>query len=82
MDMNETMSELEWLRIFARNLRSYMGEYGYTQGQLADCTGLTQGAISNYVNARRMPSIKAIINIACELNVDLEDFLYFGSRID
>lgn len=75
------MTEQEWLRTFATNLQSYMIEYGYTQSDLAEATGLTTMAISNYVNARRIPTMKSIINISYELNLDVSELIDFGDII-
>ena len=75
------MSEQEWLTIFGDNLAEIMEEQGYTQKDLADAVGLSEATISNYVNKRRMPTIKAIINIAYELDLDFDDFINFGSRL-
>ena len=62
------MSELEFMEIFAGNLQSLMYETGYNQAELAEETGLTQGTISKYLNARQMPSVKAIVNLVYVLN--------------
>ena len=75
------MSELEWLTIFGDNLKELMAEYGHTQKSLAEATGLTEAAISRYINKQRMPTITAVINIAYELNCDFNDLLDFGDRI-
>lgn len=76
------MSEQEWINIFGGNLAEIMAEQGYTQKDLAEDTGLSEASISNYVNKRRMPTVKAIINMAYVLDCDFNDFLDFGDRID
>lgn len=76
------MSEVEWMRIFGGNLKEIMDEQGYTQKDLAEATGLSEGSISNYVNARTMPTVRAIINLSFELGIGFEDFINFGDRID
>lgn len=76
------MSEVEWMRIFGDNLKEVMDEQGYTQKDLAEATGLSEASISNYVNARKMPTIRAIINLSFELGIGFEDFINFGDRID
>lgn len=75
------MSELEWLEIFGDNLASWMEEYGYSQKDLAIATGLSESAISNYIHKKRMPTIKAIINISYVLDIELSDLIDFGGRI-
>lgn len=76
------MSELEFMEIFAGNLRSLMYDTGYSQAELAEETGLTQGTISKYLNAKQMPSVKAIVNLVYVLNCDFEDLMDFGDMID
>ena len=76
------MSEAEWLEIFSDNLRDLMNEQGYNQEQLSETTGLSQGTISNYLNKKRLPSVKALVNICYELNLSFDDLMDFGSRID
>lgn len=76
------MSENEWLDIFSQNLEDIMEEKGYTQQNLADDAGLSKASISNYVNGKRMPTIKAIINMAYVLDLDVSEFIDFDDRID
>lgn len=75
------MTEQEWLDIFGDNLAEIMAEQGYSQRDLADEAGLSESAISYYVNKQRLPSIKAIINMAYVLDQDLNNFIDFGDRI-
>lgn len=72
------MSEIEWMDIFGDNLVDLLREANMTQHELAKASGLTDAAISNYINKRRMPSVKALVNISDALNVTLDDLMYFG----
>lgn len=76
------MTELEWLDIFSDNLRDLMSERGYSQRQLADATGLSDTAISYYIHKQKVPGIRAIVNIAYELDCDVSDLIDFGDRIE
>lgn len=76
------MTEAEWLDIFSHNLQEYLVEYGANQSDFAEVTGLSQMAISNYLNGRRIPNLRALINMAYELGVSLDDFIDFGDRIE
>lgn len=76
------MSEVEWLETFAGNLRDLMIEQGYNQEQLSEATGLSQGTISNYLNKKRLPTIRALVNICYEMNLSFDELMDFGSRID
>ena len=75
------MSEVEWLDIFADNLREILEDYRMSQKELADVTGLSEGTISNYINKRQLPGIKAIINISEALNMSIDDLIFFGETI-
>lgn len=76
------MSENEWLDIFAENLLELMKEKGYNQINLAESTNLSKGTISSYINKRKVPGIRALVNIAYELNISFDDLMDFGDRID
>ena len=76
------MTEVEWLDIFGDNLKDLMEERGYNQSNLAEATGLSQNAISQYINKTRIPTIRAIINLAYELDCDISDFIDFGDSIE
>ena len=62
------MSEQEWLDIFADNLLDMLNEANMTQRDLADETGLSEAAISQYIHKRKIPGVRAIINISYALN--------------
>ena len=77
------MSEMEWMDIFAGNLRSLMDEERMSQNELARKTGISKGTISRYLNAQCMPSGNALVNIAhvfkgCEIT----DLLYFYDSME
>lgn len=75
------MSEYEWLTIFGDNLAYMLKDARMTQRELADATGLAESTISNYILKKKMPGVKALINIAEELNCTLDDLMFFGDRI-
>ena len=77
------MSEMEWMDIFASNLRSLMDEERMSQNELARKTGISKGTISRYLSAQCMPSVNALVNIAhvfkgCEIT----DLLYFYDNME
>lgn len=77
------MSEVEWMKIFAGNLRSLMEESRMTQQELSRMTGISQGTISRYLNAQCMPSVNALVNIADAFPcADINDLLYFYKPIE
>lgn len=76
------MSEMEWLDIFADNLVDLLKETRMTQQDLAEESGLSKAAISAYIHKRRIPTIRAIVNIGYALNCDFNDLIDFGDQID
>jgi transcriptional regulator with XRE-family HTH domain len=49
--------------------------------ELADATGLTEATISYYINKRKMPGLKAIINIAYAFDISVDELIDFGEMI-
>lgn len=77
------MSEIQWMNIFAGNLRSLLEENRMSQRDLARATGISEATISRYLKAQCMPSVNALVNIANEFPcADLEDLLYFGDQLE
>ena len=75
------MTELEWMDSVGDNLRDILKEYGMTQRQLAEETGLTEATISNYINKRKIPSMRAIVNIANALDISTDELINLDDRI-
>lgn len=76
------MTEREWLDIFGDNLVSLMRDWNMSQSELSQRSGVSQSSISAYINKRKMPGVKALINIADVFDVSLDDFMNFGDIID
>ena len=75
------MSEQQWLDTFADNLRDMLKRARMTQRELADVSGLSDATISNYITKKKMPSIRAILNIAYTLDCSLDELADFGDTI-
>ena len=75
------MTELEWLEIFSTNLRELIDKKKITQKELAIMSGLSEGAISYYVHGQKIPSLRAIINIAYALQISIDELIDFGDAI-
>lgn len=71
------MNELDLLYDFANNLRHCMKEQDLTQSDLARESHISQPTISAYLNARKMPTMKSIVNICCALECEFDDLLPF-----
>lgn len=75
------MHEQEWLDQFGENLRSMMRECGYSQRELADRAGISESAISRYLNSSQVPKATILVNIAYVLDCSLDDLMDFGERV-
>lgn len=75
------MTEIEWMQIFGDNLVSILEEWGMTQRELADRSGLSESTISRYIHKEVAPSIFAVINIADTLGISIDELIDFGDRI-
>ena len=69
------ISELELIDMIGDNLRDLLVETGYSQNELAKEAGLSQAAISRYVNKQRLPSLRAIINMSYVLECSIDDIV-------
>lgn len=77
------MSETEWLRNFSEALKERLEYANMTQKELAEATGLSEGAISGYVNGTKIPKATSIVKIFYELNLDtFDEILDFGDTIE
>lgn len=57
---------------FAMNLKKLMIEREMTAADIARKTGITQAALSRYINDKRNPRLNSVIKIAKALNVPIE----------
>jgi transcriptional regulator with XRE-family HTH domain len=71
------MSEVEFIDIFADNLRDLMRSQGISQRELSRESGVDNAAISRYLKKERMPTVKSLINIGLALDCDLDDLIPF-----
>ena len=75
MNKYEHISEIEFIDIFADNLREIMEEVGITQAELADESGLNRATINRYLNKQRMPDLRSLINICYILECEVTDLI-------
>lgn len=75
MNKYEHISEIEFIDIFADNLREIMEEVGITQAELADESGLNRATINRYLNKQRMPDLRSLINICYILECEVTDLV-------
>lgn len=82
MSSDEYISEVEFIDIFSDNLRDIMYEMDISEGELARRTGMTRAAISRYLNKKRMPTLKALVNLSYVLCVPITDLIPTYAMID
>ena len=73
MHNDDLYDEEEWRKIFADRLAEYMCTKRITQQALAEYTGLSKGAINNYVNGNATPSAFALSKLARALDCTVMD---------
>ena len=76
------MSEVELIDIFADNLRDLMSERGFSQRELERESGINHASISRYLKKERIPTVKALINLAFTLECDLDELVPTYDYID
>ena len=76
------MTEFEWLDIFSDNLADMLSSSGMSQRELAEEAGLSEATISSSINKRKIPSLRAIINISYVLDCDIGELIDFGGTIE
>ena len=76
------MTEKEWKHRIAITLRQKMLDANITQLELARKSHISQGAISNYLNERSVPDIRAIINLSIALKCKASNLADFGEKIE
>lgn len=57
---------------FTMNLKKLMIEREMTAADIARKSGMTQVALSRYINGKRTPNLNSVIKIAKALNVPIE----------
>ena len=76
------MTGNEWLEEFSDNLMLLIKEKKYTQEEVAREAGLSDSALSSYINGIRKPGIKAVINISYVLDCSIDELVDFGEMIE
>ena len=61
--------------IFGNTITIYRKKKKLTQGQLAEKLNVTNQAISKWENGKSFPTMKNIINICCELEIEYKDII-------
>lgn len=72
----------DWSDNFSENLVGLLNDRRMSQHELARESGISVGSISSYINKNSLPGIKAVINLAYALDVDVNELIDFGDVID
>lgn len=80
--MRNSISEVEFICIFADNLSDIMDEVGISQRQLAKKAHITEAALSRYLNKQRMPNMRTFINLCYALQCEYSDLLPTYSMVE
>ena len=75
------MTELEWAKEFGNNLKSLLEEWGVSQKELSEMSGISEPTISRCLRGEYVPNIRTVINIGHALNCDVEDLIDFCEHI-
>lgn len=73
-------SDKEMLQRFGERMKLIIQEKGISQKELSRRSGITEAAISGYINGTREPGLVAVIRIAKALSVS--PALFFCRRAD
>jgi transcriptional regulator with XRE-family HTH domain len=76
------MTLQEWTENFGDNLAELIKDRKMSQRELSQASGVSIGSISAYLHYQSQPGIKAIINLADALDVDVSELIDFGDIID
>lgn len=80
--MRNSISEVEFICIFADNLSDIMDEVGISQRQLAKKAHITESALSRYLNKQRMPNMRTFMNLCYALQCEYSDLLPTYSMVE
>jgi transcriptional regulator with XRE-family HTH domain len=72
----------DWSENFSENLLTLLKDRRMSQHELARASGISVGSISSYINKNSLPGIKAVINLAFVLDVDVNELIDFGDVIE
>lgn len=73
---------VEWLNIFGDNLRELIADRGMSRKEVSDEANLSVTTLSEYLNKRKAPSVRSIVNLAYVLDCDVNELIDFGDTID
>ena len=76
------MTEVEWIDTFGDNLADMLKYAKMSQRELANTAGISESMVSDYINKRRAPGLKAMLNVAYAFGCSVDDLVDFEEMIE
>lgn len=76
------MTELEFMEDFSDRIDYFLRCKGWSQKDLAEKSGLSKSTVSRYIKGERMPTVKALVNICCALDCDVDELILVNEEFD
>lgn len=76
------ISEVQWMKSFAEEVKYHMKQKRMSQRELADRSRLAESTISDVIRCNKLPSFRTVSNIAHGLGVGIEELADFGQLIE
>ena len=74
------MTEYTLMKEIGGNIRYMMEDANMNQKELAKASGLTEAAISRYVNGERIPTIASLLRLAYALCCEVDDLIIWDGE--
>ena len=80
------MATDETSQLFGARLKQIINESTFTQKEIANELGISENALTNYIQGRRSPNVLLVAQLAGMLNINLnwlllgEGFMYFSAE--
>lgn len=75
---DEQLSEEQWRKEFGFKLRDILADKGWSQGDLADRSGISRITIGKYLSGRASPSSYTVVTLARVLGCSVNELTEFN----
>lgn len=76
------MTREELRKDFGYNLKRKMKEYGISQTELSQVTGVCPSTLSRYIYGEMIPTLPNLINLSLALDCDITDLIDNDEKIE
>lgn len=73
-------NDIEGINMLGIRIHNGLRNKKVTAKYMAECTGLTEASISNYINGQRTPNLKALIAMADFFETSIDDLI--GRKVE